>query len=188
MVSRPWQIAQLFHIGMSACLCEGRWHCHLEDGDHVLSLSGTSKLLAQQARNGRCQRSLAAGDGKCSCVKMGGLIVACPIPTHSMCWNHLHACRPTSTCSFDFIWLLFVSSRQDSFALAFPLARSSGSFNTFAHELSKKWQAPRKQSELHRNTTLEYDKSLCTTASIWDSECHCLSIPPCPREAWQLRS
>eukprot|EP00438_Fugacium_kawagutii_P032139 Skav231557 [mRNA] locus=scaffold481:72141:75007:- [translate_table: standard] len=39
----------------------GRWQCHLEDGDHVLSLSGTSKLLkAQQARNGRCQRRLQA--------------------------------------------------------------------------------------------------------------------------------
>ena len=40
----------------------GRWHCHLEDGDHVLNLSGTAKMLKAHARNGRCQRTLPQGE------------------------------------------------------------------------------------------------------------------------------
>ena len=40
----------------------GRWHCHLGDGDHVLSLSGTSKILkTDTARDGRYHRRLAMG-------------------------------------------------------------------------------------------------------------------------------
>mmetsp|Transcript_69724 Transcript_69724/g.110147 ORF Transcript_69724/g.110147 Transcript_69724/m.110147 type:complete len:193 (+) Transcript_69724:45-623(+) len=39
----------------------GRWHCHLGDGDHVLSLSGTSKILkTDTARDGRYHRHLQA--------------------------------------------------------------------------------------------------------------------------------
>lgn len=35
----------------------GRWHCSLEDGDQVLSLSGTAKVLKGQPRHGRHRRS-----------------------------------------------------------------------------------------------------------------------------------
>ncbi|CAK9085602.1 Uncharacterized protein SCF082_LOCUS40546 [Durusdinium trenchii] len=39
----------------------GRWQCRLEDGDQVLLLSGTAKVLkCHQARNGRCHRDLHA--------------------------------------------------------------------------------------------------------------------------------
>lgn len=99
--------------------------------------------------------------------------VACPIPTHSMCWNHLHACRPTSTCSFDFIWLLLCHPKIRSPLLSH--LRGAVDLSTHSPMNYQKSGKPRGNNQnIHRNTTLGYDKSLCTTASIWYSECHCL--------------
>ena len=52
-------LEHLDSLGPQVWVFPGRWHCHLEDGDHVLSLSGTSKILkAHRQRDGRCHSTL----------------------------------------------------------------------------------------------------------------------------------